>query len=36
MNKNGKMKPVENILKMGPGGGIKENDGEVNLMMIFL
>jgi hypothetical protein len=34
MYKNGKMRPVETILRMA-GGGIKENDGGVNLTKIY-
>jgi hypothetical protein len=34
MYENGKMRPVETIQRMGVGG-IKENDGWVNLTMIF-
>jgi hypothetical protein len=33
MNENGKMRPVETILRMGEG--IRENDGGVNLAMIY-
>jgi hypothetical protein len=34
MYENGKMRPVEAILKMGVGG-IKKNDGGANLMKMF-
>jgi hypothetical protein len=34
MYENGKMRPVETLLRMG-GGKIKENIGEVNLTKIY-
>jgi hypothetical protein len=34
MYENGKMRPVETILRMG-GREIKENDGRVNLTKIY-
>jgi hypothetical protein len=34
MYENGKMRPIETIVRMG-GGRIKENDGGVNLTKIY-
>jgi hypothetical protein len=34
MYENGKMRPVETVLRMG-GEGIKKNDGGINLTKIY-